>query len=494
MRADERQAAVAYAYAWWMTADDDAAADVLRAAMATPDPAEDSDEARLVALTGAVRDRLGDLRPMPPASELALLHDGYGVPLQAAASLAGVPPGQAADHLASGRLDALLETVRDDFRHSERLGGLATEDPSDLEHALECRSCARARTLLERGAQELKDVSPVSAPPGLIPGLVAQYAPPAPAETSEPAAEEPTGDDAVSVHEIFDEPGDYAVAGDAPPGIHEAEEDDAAAPPAPPVPPTPSVEELEEMLQRDAPAERPAVEDADAVEAELADEGALAVDTPVAAPEDAADAPPVELEPAEPEVEEPAGPEVEPDVVPTTPARRNAAAILAVAGVATAGALVAVLIASGDDPAPAPEPQRSEQVAVGNGETEPPSEERSEKRFGPNRPNRKGFSVSTVGLLLAGSNEMAPSGTTIDPDEPLRIAVDYRNATKGVELDVVWRVDDTLFRRLSAVVSARDSRHVWGVPVPAKGWPKGSHRVVVTADDSVAGAIDFTVR
>src|SRR5688500_11582651 len=110
MRADERQAAVAYAYAWWMTGDDEFAATALRQALASPDPAEQGEHAQLVALMRGVRAALGDVRAMPPASELALLHDGFGVPLAPAAELALVPADEAGMHLASGRLEALLET------------------------------------------------------------------------------------------------------------------------------------------------------------------------------------------------------------------------------------------------------------------------------------------------------------------------------------------------------------------------------------------------
>ena len=460
MRADERQAAVAYAYAWWMTGDDDAAGTALREALAAHAPR--GGEGVAVALARGIRRHLGDLRAMPPASELALLHDGFGLPLDAAAQLAQVPADRAAEELAKGRLEALLETVREDFRHPERLGGLAVGTPDDLAHAEDCRSCGKARVLIERGRTELQQVSSVSAPPGLLARLVAEAAP---AEAEAPEAEAPEAEVPAEIA------GDDVLDG------------------------------------RDTPPEAPdeIVLDDDDVEITIVDDGptapaGVAAPPPTQAPADDADtlpeAPP-EAPPADEPVEDEEPGESEPDRVPVTPGRRRTAGLLAGAGVVTASVLVAVLIASGgqDDP---DTPVLDDQPAVERSEdpTEPPDggAEQTADPFGPDAGERRGFAVTTAGLLLSGRDEVAPSGTVVGRREPLRIAVAYEKANRGVELRALWRVGDDVFQRLETLVTARNSRHVWAVPVPEDGWPAGEHRIVITADNNVAGSIDFTVR
>ena len=480
MRADERQAAVAYAYAWWMTGDDDAAATALREALRSPDPG--GGEAVEVALARGVRRHLGDLRAMPPASELALLHDGFGLPLAAAAELARVPAAAAPGELARGRLEALLETVREEFRHPERLGGIAVGAPEDLGHADQCRSCGKARVLIERGATELGQVSSVSAPPGLLARSVAEAASgeaAAPAEVPGPAgavAAEADASDTIAVHDVLDGPGDYAVAGD------------------------------DVLDGRDTPPEAPdeiVLDDAD-VEITIVDQGPPApVEDP--APPPLAPAADTETLPEAPAPPEPApiAPAEAPEepaegLVPTTPGRRRAAGLLAGAGVVTASVLIGVLIVSGGDEDPGTAPD-GEQPAVETSEevSERPRDggaQATDDPFGPQTGERRGFAVTTAGLLLSGEETVAPSGTVVAPDEPLRIAVAYEKANRGVELKALWRIGDRVFQRLEALVTARSSRHVWGVPVPPDGWPVGAHRIVITADDNVAGAIDFRVR
>lgn len=502
MRADERQAAVAYAYAWWMTGDDDVAATALRQALAAPDPAESGDEARLVALVRGIRAALGDVRAMPPASELALLHDGFGVPLAPAAELAMVPARETGIHLAHGRLEALLETVREDFRHPEHLGGLALGTAEDLAHAEDCRSCGRARVLIERGRSELEQVSSVSAPPGLLATLVAE-APTAvqpdaeavaPTGAPEAQPEAPEADatvepevpaETLAVHDIIEGPADYAVAGD---DVLTGRD----LPDAPDVPDVP--EAADEIVLDDADVEITIVDEGPAAPTESApplseepvDEQVVDLVPPPPAPVEAPT--PVQAPPEVPE--EPAE-----DLLPTTPARRRAAGLLAGAGIVTACVLVAVVIGSGGDEDPTT-PPATEQPVVNGDPTERarPSQRATDDPFGPPNGERPGFSVTSAGLLLSGTEEVAPSGITVDPQEPLRIAVAYEKANRGVQLRALWRVDDKVFRRLEALVSSRSSRHVWGVPVPEDGWPQGAHRIVITADDSVAGSIDFTVQ
>src|SRR5688500_11744272 len=126
MQVDERQAAVAYTYAWWMSGEEDTAAAAVRSALRADTPADASPGQTQIALVRAVRDALGDTPWMFPACQVALLHDGRGLPLDEAADIAGVTPDDTTIALAQGRLEALLESVRDPFEHPQRLGGLAT--------------------------------------------------------------------------------------------------------------------------------------------------------------------------------------------------------------------------------------------------------------------------------------------------------------------------------------------------------------------------------
>ena len=466
MRADERQAAVAYTYAWWLTGDDDAAAIALREALQAPDPPDDGDESRLAALVGGVRAHLGDLRPMCPASELALLHDGLGVGLDDAAPLARVSPDDIAVELAHGRLEALLETVREDFDHPQRLGGLAVATPADIAHARQCPSCARLRTLLERGRSELRDVVSVSAPAGLLARLIAEA----------PVTETPVVEVDPPPAVVEDEP--PAVVEDEPPAVVE---DEPAAPVVEDEPPAAVVEDEPPVVVVDEPL----LVDDETVD--LDDDTAVDLDDAVFnEPWDDRDdggdllvVPPSTEAPPEPDTE---------TLQPVTPARRRAQMALAVAGTVTACALVYVIVASGgveELPLPGDDPGVTTNETAAPEPTQPP--------VGPQASARKSFAVTEVGLLLSGDEVMAPLGTVVEPGEPLRIAVGYENATKGIELKALWRVGDETFQRLDAIVSARRSRHVWGIPVPSDGWPGGDHRIVITADDTVEAALEFTV-
>lgn len=473
MRADERQTAAAYTYAWWLTGEDDVAVAAIRAAFDRLGSADERGERPLTVLMQGVREHLGDVRPMCPASELALLHDGLDVELGPAAELAAIPASDVTSQLAHGRLEGLLETVREDFDHPERLGGLAVGNPPDIAHARQCPSCARARTLVERGRNELREVVAVSAPAGLLAGLIAgapqPEAPPAPV-TEEPAApvtEEPAApvtDDPAAVAA----PETGAAADVAPPDVEAPAEADTEAPTA-------------EAPDTEAPAA--------GAETDVAD-------VEVEEPAEADELPPT----GEEFMQRPAllRPEPAKRQVPTTPARKRTAGVLAGVGLLVLFALVTALFAMGSQRrTPAPQ---AEQPAMGDqddqstpqtdpgddAETEPPS-------FGPDGGNNGGFSVAGAGLLRSGGDEFAAPGAEVDPNEPLRLAVDYRNAVEGVPVSAVWRVDGEPFLRLRAVLAGTSSRHVWGLPVPPEGWPPGAHRVLITTEDGLAAAIHFRV-
>ena len=543
MHVDERQAAAAYTYAWWLTGDDDAAAQALENAMQTAAAASDTAEPSAVALARAVRSELRDVHTMFGPSQLALLHDALELPLDAAADIAGVEPDDIGFALAHGRMEALLETVRDPFDHPDRLGGLAVADSEAIAHAHTCTSCARARTLIERGRTELRAIAPVSAPPGLLGRLVAQVAPPA-AETvtDEVEVEQPTDtvtDETIAVHEILEGPQPYAEAGDdvaagvvpevidltaAPPDIDAPEM--IEAPPAPPIDATSAPPDIDAPPIEAPPDEITLVDTApEAPPIEAPPDEITLVDTPPEAPAEAppevvlpeaptevvlpeAPAPPKAPPPPDvvppdvvppdvepPDVEPPdvvppdvVPPEAPPERVPTTPARKRTAGVLAGAGLVTVCVLVGWFVASSNDETD-PRNRPGQQVSPS-----PDPEVSPTPVTGPRADQRKEFAVLAAGLLLSGEDDIARKGIEIRPQAGIRIAVDYANATNGITLDALWRVEGEQYQRLTAVVSSKASRHVWGLPVPADGWPVGKHRIVLTADDSVAGAIDFTVR
>lgn len=152
----------AYSYAWWLTGDDAAAAGAVRAA--APRAARRAEPAGILA---AVRAAAVSGRTLCPASELALLHDGFGVPLPDAAGLAAVDPDDACAELAHGRLEALDGDVTARPVHPERLGGLAVANPADVAHARTCRQCERVRALLAGGRAELRALAHRPVPAGL---------------------------------------------------------------------------------------------------------------------------------------------------------------------------------------------------------------------------------------------------------------------------------------------------------------------------------------
>ena len=445
MRPDERQAAVAYTYAWWLTGDDEAATTAVQEAIRTVEAGSDDD--LVVALVAQVRERLDDVRSMCPASELALLHDGLGVPLDPAGRLASVTEAETTVQLAHGRLEALAETVRDQFAHPERLGGLAVGNPADVAHARQCESCGQVRVWLEQGRNELKGLATVSPPAGLLARLAGQapaagVAAPVGIGAGDAADADASGDpDTLAVHDVLDAPQDYEVGGDTPAAVEALE----AAPAGAPAGEAGAVLDARDVLRSDE------------------------------------EAPPWD--------------EVEP--VPAT--RTRAAIVLAAAGIVTVVALVAVFAAA-QDTQPAPDPI-TEQPAVGPDPqppatapaTPPPTEAATDDPFGPVG-QRTGFGVVNAGMLAPGETEIAPSGTTFGPQTPLRLAVDYENATDGVELVAVWRAGGEPYERLTTVVGGQASRHVWGLPVPPDGWPIGRHRITVTAQDGLVAAVDFRIR
>lgn len=167
--------ALAYTYAWWLTGEEATAAAAVRSA--APGTVRD-----LGVALDRVRAAAIDRRTLCPASELALLHDGLSIAagptssdtttldLATAARVAQVPAADARTTLAHGRLEALVETVHADFRHPERLGGLAVGNPADVAHARQCRDCGAALDLLQRGRAALAALPPVPASVGLLDG------------------------------------------------------------------------------------------------------------------------------------------------------------------------------------------------------------------------------------------------------------------------------------------------------------------------------------
>lgn len=186
MPASESDADLAFTYAWWLTGDPGAAESAVRQAAATID-ADAPAGGRRVALLEAVRAGAIQERTMCPASELAILHDAQGLDLPDAARLARIDPADARVELAHGRLEALLETVREPFAHPERLGGLAVGNPPDVAHSRQCDSCADVLRLLGAGRDALRDIPPPPTPAELI--ALIGGGEPAAADTPEPATE-----------------------------------------------------------------------------------------------------------------------------------------------------------------------------------------------------------------------------------------------------------------------------------------------------------------
>lgn len=177
--------ATAFAYAWWLLGDTAEAERIVRGVLA-----ETAEESAGSCLDGAPSDPAAGTEPldselttaplagqeqlqrliarvraaaiatpsMCPSSEVALLHDRYGLPLDGAAAIASVETVDAPAALAHGRLEALTELSLASFAHPDRLGGLALANPPDVAHARQCDSCAAAAEALSRGRRELYDL------------------------------------------------------------------------------------------------------------------------------------------------------------------------------------------------------------------------------------------------------------------------------------------------------------------------------------------------
>jgi hypothetical protein len=429
-----RGVGTAYTYAWWLTGDDDAAAAAVRTALQS---APNGDQ---LALLRAVREASPDAAMLPP-SELALLHDVCGIDLGTAATLVGVAKPEAAAMLASGRLEALTDSASAEIAHPERLGGLAVRRPADIAHARRCKSCGEISERIQRGRDELLSIAPVAPPSDLLGGVGAE-------ETAAPP-EEPV-----------------------------AEEQPPVAPRGETVTPLPGADEPDLGVEAVEPAE------------ELAP-----------APE--------ELEPAPEELEhaeelEPAPEELEHAPEELKPQRREGpSAQLVLIGL---GALILVVALvfwlfsgtqapetdPGDQPVlqpPGSTPAATEPQTQPTTATTAPTTEATSP---PTAPTTE-FTVAAAGVLPQDGDTPAPSGATIAPDEPLRLAVDYSGAASGVLLNGDWTVDGEPFQALSVLLARNEGRHVFGWPVPDGGWPEGEHQVVFSVDGAVIASVDFTV-
>lgn len=211
MPASESDADLAFTYAWWLTGDPGAAESAVRRAAALIG-ADTPADGRRVALLEAVRAGAIQERTMCPASELAILHDAQGLDLPDAARLARIDPADARVELAHGRLEALLETVREPFAHPERLGGLAVGNPPDVAHSRQCDSCAEVLRLLGAGRDALRDIPPPPTPAELI-ALIGDGEPAA-ADLAEAAADGGDGDEPPRA-EPGSAPGDGEAAAEA---------------------------------------------------------------------------------------------------------------------------------------------------------------------------------------------------------------------------------------------------------------------------------------
>lgn len=157
---DRSARAAAIGYGWWLTGDAAAAAAAADRALASRAVRAAGPDGQLAALLAHVRAEAPAGRDLDPASEVALLHDRLGVPLDVAVSLSGAAPADAGELLARGRLAALPDLPRTPGAHPERLAGLAVGEPTDVAHARRCADCRAARRLLRRGHDEIVALPP----------------------------------------------------------------------------------------------------------------------------------------------------------------------------------------------------------------------------------------------------------------------------------------------------------------------------------------------
>ena len=498
-----RATAIAFTYAWWLTGDEDAAAAAVRAASSGLEGLE-ADDGFMEALLREVRRHAAPAPTMCPSSELALLHDTSGLSLDAACRMVEIDEATGRAALAHGRLEALVENVRDPFEHPERLGGLAVGNPADVAHARQCESCGRAERLLIAGRRELSGIGLLSVPHDL-----ADAVPRAPSTTT-PRVVAPTRPaDPVTPPPLTD----AADEGTPPDAVAVA----ATVPDAAP--------------DTDRAADLDAVADADRETGPAATDARATADAP--AGPDTLDAPagPTAIDERAPE-----GDAVPPDDA-GTPTRTVVTGIPGGLGddadegtrrtvlvgllVATGVVLLLVVYSTwrgrtvepdpGDEPtveetasdpdigatsstaappasgSPSAVPTSSAPASAPTGEvtsTPSPSATGVPPSAGP-------FTVTATRLSVAGAEVAA--GGSVPPDGVLTFELDYSGAAGGVAVLATWTVDDAPYDELLVVLTRPEGTHAFGGPPPSGGWPPGEHHVVLDVEGRVVGQVTFVV-
>lgn len=468
---EDGEAGLAYTYAWWLTGDDERARAAVLAAVARPEVPGADDALRVEILLRRVRAAAVEQPTMCPASELALLHDGIGLPLDSAAGLAEIDSREARTELAHGRLEALGASDEVEVVEPERLGGLAVGNPADVAATRQNPKLAALRDMILRGRDELVTLSPVETPADLLETIgsmreserLSQILPPDPAGADTPV-EKP--DDA----------------------------DDAAGPAGPAEPDEPA-DKTQDLL--DAPVE--------AVTGRL----------PVGGSDNIDRAEEVDLSGSVGDVEMPLG----------RPGARSSNLIWLVLGVAFIVAVVLLLTSRGEDALPggdAPEDtptltvpsddQISESAdpvvtetataddpATPVDETDDPTPTDDPVVEPPSTPTEEALDELTItetGVAVGLGADPDGDNPTATPFDPVSFELAYTGAVDGDALIAEWTVDGVAFALEQVDLLPGDSTSRFSRQVPLDGgWPIGQHVLAFTevGQQEVLAEVRFTV-
>lgn len=467
----DTEARLAYTYAWWLTGDGEAAEAAVTAAVGRPEVPGADDDLRREILLRRVRAAAVQEATMCPASELALLHDGIGLPLDSAAGLALIDPRDARTELAHGRLEALGAQEHVEVVEPERLGGLAVGNPADVAAARQNPKLASLRSMIMQGRDELVSVTPVDVPedfldrmavlrrqlearsgaadsgrrPDSDAGVAAGAETPAVSEHPRATVDDAAADDLHGVAEEPEEGGsDHDVLADIP--VEEA----PGYVPGPQVEPAVPVEDLEEDPKE------------------------------------------VDLSRQVKDVEVPLG----------TPGRRGGALLWSAVGLAlvVVVALVVVNAVRSADPGEDPTlevPGGTEVAASEAATTDAPSpssgtadtatpdvspspgggqdaDGTEDPDGGADQPAQT-LVVTGTGVAVGLGADPAEGEAVADPFQPVSFEVTYEGAGEGDTLVADWTVDGAPFdnERVDLLPGAGTSR--FSQQVPADGWPLGAH-------------------
>jgi hypothetical protein len=473
---------LAYTYAWWLTGSEQAARAAVLAAVdglggAGASTVGGGQERRLELLLQLVRAAAIAEPTMCPASEIALLHDGIGLGLDAAAGLTAIDARDARTELAHGRLEALPAGVVD-IPEPERLGGLAVGNPADIAAARQNPALAALRERIMEGRDELVGVSQVEVPEDLLAQL--------------------TG---TAPRDLVDDGDDWFAEADLPRSARTPVagwiDDDGDDPPA-----------------RDDGA-------ADAGAAATAGGDGTAPAGPDAVGPDAADGDGrgagtdarqlVEDDEVQSEIDLTTQIHVDSRPTGAIAVARRTDVIWLVLGLAVLLGVVALLLTSGDDVVPgapdAPPPTLVDPSA------DAPSDPSGDAPGAPDQdlpdagppaadplvvdPDQIGpaFAVTDAGVAVGIGADPGPEDPEVSPLEPISFTVEYVGAEELSSLLVDWTVDDAPFATEAVDLTPLFPQAKFSRQVPDDGWPVGQHVLVMTYEPTgeVVAEVTFTV-